>query len=74
MPSANAGKRRVKKTKKTKALEENTNLNGPVKKVKEWKGMTLKKKCMLHVRAIPDDADSEDSQGGNDDDIGRKIE
>ena len=73
MPSANAGKRRVKKTEKARALEENTNLDGPVKKVKERKGKTLKKKCLPHVRAIPDDAASEDSQGGDDDDIGGKI-
>jgi hypothetical protein len=75
MPSTHTGKRRVKKTEKARALEENTDSDGPAKKGKERKGKTpKKKKCLPRARATPIDADSDDSQGGDDDDAGGKIE
>jgi hypothetical protein len=46
MPPANAGKRKVKKTKKAKALEENTNSDG-AQKVKRQR---LKKKPVARVK------------------------
>ena len=74
MPSASFGKRRIKKTEKAKALEDNSDSNGPGKKTKQWVEKAWVKKCMPCAKAIPEgDGDSEDSQNGDDDDIGGKI-
>ena len=75
MPAADAGKRKVKKTEKARALEENTDSDGMGKKVKAKKD---KKRCKPCVKAIPlpeghSDGSSDDMQGG-DDEAGGKIE
>ena len=67
MPPANTGKRKVKKTEKAKALEENTNLDG-AQKVKRRR---LKKKPVTRVKEGK--SSFENDQGGDDEAEG-KIE
>ena len=75
MPAADAGKRKVKKTEKARALEENTDSDGMGKKVKAKKD---KKRRKPRVKAISlpeghSDGSSDDTQAG-DDEAGGKIE
>ena len=75
MPSASFGKRRIKKTEKARALEDNSDSDGPGKKTKQRVEKARVKKRMPRAKAIPEgNGDSEDSQNGDDDDVGGKIE
>ena len=75
MPAADTRKRKVKKTEKARALEENTDSDGVGKKSKARKA---KKRRKPRVKATPlpeghSDASSDDMQVG-DDEVGGKIE
>jgi hypothetical protein len=70
MPPAHTRKRKVKKTEKARALEQNTD-SDEGQKVKRRK---VKKKRNARVKGIPEgESSSEDDQGG-DDDVEGKIE
>jgi hypothetical protein len=70
MPLPQTGKRKVKKTEKARALEQNTDSDGGHKAKKR----KVKKKRIARVKRIPEgESSSEDDQGG-DDDVEGKIE
>ena len=75
MPSASSGKRRVKKTEKAKALEDNSDSDGLRKKAKRREDKAWSKKRVARPKALPEgDGDSDGSQNVDDDDVGGKIE
>ena len=75
MPFANFGKRRIKKTEKARALEDNSDSDGPGKRTKRQVEKAQVKKHMPRAKAIPEgNGNSKDSQNGDDDDVGGKIE
>ena len=70
MPPPNAGKRKVKKTEKARALEENTDSDVG----KKARGRKFKKRRVACVKAVRDGDSSSDENPGGDDEVGGKIE